>query len=283
MPASVAMPAVRQNRSKLAPTCCQASSTIAAGATPAAVVDFVMALLSFADSAPRAYRLKVGNAYLTFSTSTGASPTAHRRLPSLGGSLRPQPSAADRVGREGGAQGRSCPDLATPHGATRRLRRLFYLQEYGAGCHLSRHCTKVRRQGPQLPDPRSPTQPLHPLLFLHPRRGARPDGHAGGLVLSVSDQLLPQRPQLHRTGAEARADRLPQNRQCLSRGRRRRRTADRGRQAQCRHHPSAARLLCRNFIFKRNFPIHKLFERSCELGLWRLTADKIAEIFGTRV
>src|SRR6516165_7700219 len=74
MPASVAMPAVRQNRSKRAPTCCQASSTIAAGATPAAVVDFVMALLSFADSAPRAYRLKVGNAYLTFSTSTGASP-----------------------------------------------------------------------------------------------------------------------------------------------------------------------------------------------------------------
>src|SRR6201984_517268 len=40
---------------------------------------------------------------------------------------------------------------------------------------------------------------------------------------------------------------------------------------------------CRNFIFKRNFPIHKLFERSCELGLWRLTGDKIAEIFGTRL
>jgi hypothetical protein len=40
---------------------------------------------------------------------------------------------------------------------------------------------------------------------------------------------------------------------------------------------------CRNFIFKRNFPIHKLFERSCELGLWRLTSHKIAEIFGTRL
>ena len=40
---------------------------------------------------------------------------------------------------------------------------------------------------------------------------------------------------------------------------------------------------CRNFIFKRNFPIHKLFERSCELDLWRLTGDKIAEIFGTRL
>jgi hypothetical protein len=40
---------------------------------------------------------------------------------------------------------------------------------------------------------------------------------------------------------------------------------------------------CFNFIFKRNFPIHKLFERSCELGLWRLTAHKIAEVFGTRL
>jgi hypothetical protein len=26
-----------------------------------------------------------------------------------------------------------------------------------------------------------------------------------------------------------------------------------------------------------------LFERSCELGLWRPTANKIAEIFGTRL
>ena len=40
---------------------------------------------------------------------------------------------------------------------------------------------------------------------------------------------------------------------------------------------------CRNFTFKRNFPIHKLFERSCELALWRLTADKMATIFGTRL
>jgi hypothetical protein len=40
---------------------------------------------------------------------------------------------------------------------------------------------------------------------------------------------------------------------------------------------------CRNFIFKRHFPIHKIFERSCELGLWRLSADKISEIFGSRL
>ena len=40
---------------------------------------------------------------------------------------------------------------------------------------------------------------------------------------------------------------------------------------------------CRNFIFKRYFPIHKIFERGCELGLWRLTAHRISEIFGVRL
>src|SRR6202140_861918 len=40
---------------------------------------------------------------------------------------------------------------------------------------------------------------------------------------------------------------------------------------------------CRNFIFKRHFPIHKLFERSCELGLWRPPANKIPEIYGPRL
>ena len=40
---------------------------------------------------------------------------------------------------------------------------------------------------------------------------------------------------------------------------------------------------CRNFIFRRNFPIHKLFERSCDLGLLRLSADRIAQLFGWRL
>ena len=40
---------------------------------------------------------------------------------------------------------------------------------------------------------------------------------------------------------------------------------------------------CRNLIFRRNFPIHKLFERSCDIGLYRLTADKISQIFGFRL
>jgi hypothetical protein len=40
---------------------------------------------------------------------------------------------------------------------------------------------------------------------------------------------------------------------------------------------------CRNFLFKRNFPIRKIFERSCEIGLWRMTGQKIAEVFGLRL
>src|SRR6202023_2261301 len=237
---------------------------------------------------------------------------AHRRLPELGGSLRPQSSAADRMGRERRAQGRPCPALATSHGQGRRLRRLLHLQEHGAGAELSHQRPQILHQGSKLPHPRPPTQPLHALLLLPPRRNPGPDGDAGRLVLSVPDHLLPHLVQLHRAGAEAGADRLPQDRQRLPRRRRRRRAASRRRQTQPANHPPTARLLdlilgpkfsvkerkqlnlsrfyaiaqieyCRNFIFKRNFPIHKLFERSCELGLWRLTADKITEIFGTRV
>ena len=40
---------------------------------------------------------------------------------------------------------------------------------------------------------------------------------------------------------------------------------------------------CRNFIFKHRFPIRKIFERSCDMGLWRLTGRKIAEVFGQRL
>ena len=39
---------------------------------------------------------------------------------------------------------------------------------------------------------------------------------------------------------------------------------------------------CRNFLFRRHFPIHKIFERSGELGVFRLTADVITQIFGVR-
>jgi hypothetical protein len=49
MLARVAMPAVRQKRSKLAPTSRQASSTIATGTTAADLVDSFMALLLLGD------------------------------------------------------------------------------------------------------------------------------------------------------------------------------------------------------------------------------------------
>jgi hypothetical protein len=39
---------------------------------------------------------------------------------------------------------------------------------------------------------------------------------------------------------------------------------------------------CRNFVFRRAFPIHHIFERACELGVFRLTADVITQIFGVR-
>lgn len=50
-----------------------------------------------------------------------------------------------------------------------------------------------------------------------------------------------------------------------------------------RHYVIAQIEYCRNFVFRRHFPIHKIFERSCELGLWQLTADKLSHVFGTRV
>lgn len=40
---------------------------------------------------------------------------------------------------------------------------------------------------------------------------------------------------------------------------------------------------CRNLIFRRNAPIHKLFERSCDIGLLRMTPHKITRIFGFRI
>jgi hypothetical protein len=38
-----------------------------------------------------------------------------------------------------------------------------------------------------------------------------------------------------------------------------------------------------NFIFRQNFPIRILFQRSCELGLFTLTANKVSNMFGTRI
>jgi len=39
---------------------------------------------------------------------------------------------------------------------------------------------------------------------------------------------------------------------------------------------------CLNVVLRHSFPIHHLFERACELGVFRLTADVITQIFGVR-
>src|SRR5271166_1018629 len=193
------------------------------------------------------------------------------------------------MGREGSAQGRPRAALAAPHDQGQSLRRLLHLQEHGAGFDLPHHGTEVSHRRPELSHPGAPAQPLHPLLLLHPRRSARADGDPGSLVLSVPDHLLPQWPQLHRTGTHPCADRLSADiiRQRLDYwtfllgpkfSARERKAIN-----LSRFYAIAQIEYCRNFIFKRHFPIHKLFERSCELGLWRLTADKMAAIFGTRL
>jgi len=38
-----------------------------------------------------------------------------------------------------------------------------------------------------------------------------------------------------------------------------------------------------NIVFKRNHPIHSIFERSCDLGLARISTQRIANIFGWRI
>ena len=66
---------------------------------------------------------------------------------------------------------------------------------------------------------------------------------AEGRSLPLPDHLLSQRPQLHRAGAEAGGDRLPQGGQRFPRRRRRRGAAGGGRPAEPRGHPPPPRLL----------------------------------------
>src|SRR6266436_10178966 len=77
MVSSASIPAVRQNRSKLTETASQALPTApipVGGEAIDVVLTFFMALLSFVDSTPRAYRLKASNAAPPISTFAGAIP-----------------------------------------------------------------------------------------------------------------------------------------------------------------------------------------------------------------
>src|SRR3982751_6475409 len=66
---------------------------------------------------------------------------------------------------------------------------------------------------------------------------------ARGEFLSVSRHLLAERPLLHRTGTEAKADPFSEERQCLPGGRRCGRTAGGCRPAESMHHPQTTQLL----------------------------------------
>src|SRR5215475_11363377 len=212
------------------------------------------------------------------------------------------------MGREGRAQGRSCPAVATPHGACGYLWRLLHLQEHGTRSDVSRHRAEIPDQGSKSPNPGAPAQPFHALLLLHPRSGSRPNGDRVASFFpfqttyylnghSFIEQELKRAQIAFRkvdnaflavdavAALQAAADKLSP---AIIRKRLDYWTLilgpkfsakERKQLNLSRFYAIAQIEYCRNFIFKRNFPIHKLFERSCELGLWRLTADKIAEIF----
>ena len=55
-------------------------------------------------------------------------------------------------------------------GEEERFRRLLYLQEHGAGPHFPHQSAEVSHQGPQLPHPGAPAEPLHAFLLLCSRR-----------------------------------------------------------------------------------------------------------------
>ena len=46
---------------------------------------------------------------------------------------------------------------------------VYFIFKHGARAKLSRQRPQICHQGSELPDPRPPTQPLHPLLLLPPR------------------------------------------------------------------------------------------------------------------
>src|ERR1700719_59641 len=84
------MPEARQNNSKLADMLARASNFRALVGMAVDVVDLFMALLSFVESAPRAYRLKASNAAPPFSTSAGTSATiGEEALPGAGTTSQP--------------------------------------------------------------------------------------------------------------------------------------------------------------------------------------------------
>src|SRR5271167_1544462 len=111
------MPEARQNNSKLAEMLARASIFRALVGMAVNVLGLFMALLSFVESAPRAYRLKASNAAPPFSTSAGTSAKsdpADTSAPfNLGNAAGQRPSCRSGSGFQNCDAGRSgiCPGL----------------------------------------------------------------------------------------------------------------------------------------------------------------------------
>ena len=90
---------------------------------------------------------------------------------------------------------------------------IFKSMEQGRTFRIS--VPKISDARSQPSHPGAPTKPLHALLLLYPGCSFGTHHHTHGDVLSVSCHLLAQRSLFHRTGADAKADWFPQERQCL--------------------------------------------------------------------
>ena len=240
----------------------------------------------------------------------GAEP-ADGRLPELGGSLRAQSRDPDRMGREGGTQGGPRAAMAAPHGEANvyGVYFIFKSMEQGPTFRISL--------------PKYPAKDPHYRIVAHQRSRFTHyyfyvrDAALGPMVVRVASFFPFQtayylnghsfiEQELKRAGIgfrkhdnaflavddvaalQAAADRRAQRSSPAPRlldpdPRTEVLKKERAKLNLSRFYAVSQIEYCRNFIFRRHFPIHKLFERSCELGLWRLSADKIATIFGKRV
>ena len=124
------------------------------------------------------------------------------------------------------------------------LRRLLHLQEHGARADLPHQRAEISHQGPQSPHSwRTSGAASRTTTSTSATRCSARWSCAWRSFFPFQTTLLSQRPQLHRAGAEASANRLSQERQRLPGCRRCRGAAGGRRPAEPGDHPQAARLL----------------------------------------
>ena len=114
------------------------------------------------------------------------------------------------MGRKGSPERGSSPTRAAPSGEAAKAYGVYFIfksMEQGRTFRIS--VPKYPTPGPQLSHPGAPAEPLHPLLLLYPGPGSGTHHPARSEFLSLSCHLLAQRPFLHGTGVEPKADRLP--------------------------------------------------------------------------